>query len=158
MQSCRKYGIIIRKTGLADGNTKVLYPYSTNILTKNRADCNEKLYKNAAVVKLADAPDSKSGGLILRVGSSPTSGTKTKGATAPFVLCLKTKNYGEGREPKVRAKPCVAKNRKAATDRRHQNKGSNRSLCFILKKEEALATFFFTFRKIIFLKFSKRDI
>ena len=37
------------------------------------------MYKNAAVVKLADAPDSKSGGLILRVGSSPTSGTKCVG-------------------------------------------------------------------------------
>ena len=32
--------------------------------------------ENAAVVKLADALDSKSSGLILRVGSSPTSGTK----------------------------------------------------------------------------------
>ena len=31
---------------------------------------------NAAVVKLADAMDSKSIGLILRVGSTPTSGTK----------------------------------------------------------------------------------
>lgn len=29
----------------------------------------------AAVVELADAPDSKSGGLILRVGSTPTGGT-----------------------------------------------------------------------------------
>ena len=33
---------------------------------------------NAAVVKLADAMDSKSIGLILRVGSTPTSGTKEK--------------------------------------------------------------------------------
>ena len=32
----------------------------------------------AAVVKLADALDSKSSGLILRVGSSPTSGTNKK--------------------------------------------------------------------------------
>ena len=36
--------------------------------------CN-KIIKIAAVVKLADALDSKSSGLILRVGSSPTSGT-----------------------------------------------------------------------------------
>ena len=40
------------------------------------------------MVKLADAPDSKSGGLILRVGSSPTSGTKNKGANAPLFLCV----------------------------------------------------------------------
>ena len=36
--------------------------------------CNN-IHKIAAVVKLADALDSKSSGLILRVGSSPTSGT-----------------------------------------------------------------------------------
>ncbi len=31
----------------------------------------------AGVVELADAPDSKSGGLITRIGSTPITGTKT---------------------------------------------------------------------------------
>ena len=83
-----------------------IIPVSIDILTKTRAKSNNKKYKNAAVVKLADAPDSKSGGLILRVGSSPTSGTKKmKVANAAFFFVLPR----TGREPKVRAKPCVAK-------------------------------------------------
>ena len=39
--------------------------------------CNKK-DKNAEVVKLADALDSKSSGLILRAGSSPAFGTTKK--------------------------------------------------------------------------------
>ncbi len=35
----------------------------------------------AGVVELADAPDSKSGGLIIRIGSTPITGT-TKRKTA----------------------------------------------------------------------------
>ena len=56
--------------------------------------------ENAAVVKLADALDSKSSGLILRVGSSPTSGTKNeKHHQVLFIFSVLVK----GREPKVRA-------------------------------------------------------
>ena len=47
----------------------------TDILTKIPAFC-KSFTIIAAVVKLADALDSKSSGLIPRVGSSPTSGTK----------------------------------------------------------------------------------
>ena len=36
------------------------------------------IHSCAGVVKLADALDSKSCGLIIRVGSSPTAGTKRK--------------------------------------------------------------------------------
>ena len=61
-----------------------IIPVSIDILTKTRAKSNNKKYKNAAVVKLADAPDSKSGGLILRVGSSPTSGTKNPEESTDF--------------------------------------------------------------------------
>ena len=69
---------------------------------------------NAAVVKLADAPDSKSGGLILRVGSSPTSGTKQKGASAPFLFIRKilmekkrtrTEGSGEALRSKAEQRP-----------------------------------------------------
>ena len=84
-----------------------IIPVSIDILTKTRTKSNNKKYKNAAVVKLADAPDSKSGGLILRVGSSPTSGTKNPEESADFprgFLC----DRRSGREPKVRAKPSAA--------------------------------------------------
>ena len=75
-----------------------IIPVSIDILTKTRAKSNNKKYKNAAVVKLADAPDSKSGGLILRVGSSPTSGTKkAKAAEAAFVFL-----YCRGQDEKRR--------------------------------------------------------
>ena len=52
--------------------------------------CNSFSKTNAAVVKLADALDSKSSGLILRVGSSPTSGTNKKRAPIVlfFLLCV----------------------------------------------------------------------
>ncbi len=44
-----------------------------------------KLLYFAGVVELADAPDSKSGGLITRVGSTPTTGTKKTRVASFFV-------------------------------------------------------------------------
>ena len=93
-----------------------IIPVSIDILTKTRAKSNNKKYKNAAVVKLADAPDSKSGGLILRVGSSPTSGTKKmKVANAAFIFCIaavRTRSEGSGE--------ALRSESGAATDQRHQ--------------------------------------
>ena len=87
---------------------------------------------NAAVVKLADAPDSKSGGLILRVGSSPTSGTKTKGSKRSFFVCTGNFMMKRGREPKVRAEPCAAK-RSSDRPAAPKQKGASAPFLFIRK-------------------------
>ena len=58
---------------IAIAESVVIYTY---ILPKILGFCNRKFKQFAAVVKLADALDSKSSGLIPRIGSTPISGTK----------------------------------------------------------------------------------
>ena len=72
---------------------KNILPFNFNRNTFNLQQINEYF---AAVVKLADALDSKSSGLIPRAGSTPASGTNKKriGFAYPFfVACL----YGRRR-------------------------------------------------------------
>ena len=68
------------------------YSKYTFILSNFTCFCNSFNKVNAAVVKLADALDSKSSGLIPRVGSSPTSGTKKEriplGILSFLLVCL----------------------------------------------------------------------
>ena len=48
--------------------------------------CTEKQYHFAGVVKLVDALDSKSSGLHVHVGSTPTSGTSNTDGLGQFGL------------------------------------------------------------------------
>ena len=66
------------------------YSKYTIILANFTCFCNSFNKTIAAVVKLADALDSKSSGLIPRVGSSPTSGTKKRTITKIVLFLYKT--------------------------------------------------------------------
>ena len=70
MRNQKNYAIIIEQI-TDSAKINILFPY---ILPKKLRKSNNFIIF-AAVVKLADALDSKSSGLIPRVGSSPTSGT-----------------------------------------------------------------------------------
>ncbi len=74
MQKFSNYDIIIKQ----EKARIVFYDNVILILTKISVKKATKKIINAEVVKLADAPDSKSGGLILRAGSTPAFGTRQK--------------------------------------------------------------------------------
>ena len=92
----KKICVIINRQARLEVELKSIIPFN---FTKNTLILQQIITIFAAVVKLADALDSKSSGLIPRAGSTPASGTNKKriGFAYPFLLraCMDGGELGE---------------------------------------------------------------